>query len=71
MARTPSDPDSSTATVTLVVRKWIRATPERSFDAWTTPLALRKWWGPEGVECTEAEVDLRVGGHYRIANRFQ
>jgi uncharacterized protein YndB with AHSA1/START domain len=56
--------------ITLVVRKTIRATPERLFDAWTQPAQLRKWWGPGDVECTEAQIDLRVGGHYRIANRF-
>jgi uncharacterized protein YndB with AHSA1/START domain len=28
------------------------------------------WWGPPGVDCIEAQVDLRVGGAYRLANRF-
>ena len=56
--------------VTLVVRKTIPATPERLFAAWTEPEQLQKWWGPEGVTCIDPEVDLRVGGHYRIGNRF-
>ena len=56
--------------ITLIVRKTIPARPERLFDAWTQPAQLRQWWGPQDVECTEAQVDLRVGGHYRIANRF-
>lgn len=56
--------------ITLVVRRTIRATPERLFDAWTRPEELRKWWGPQGVTCIAAEVDLRVGGRYRIANQF-
>ncbi|MGH6923997.1 MAG: SRPBCC family protein [Propylenella sp.] len=47
----------------------IRAPRQFVFDAWTTPALLMKWWGPEGVECTAAEVDLREGGEYRIANR--
>jgi uncharacterized protein YndB with AHSA1/START domain len=55
---------------TLVVRRIIRATPERLFAAWTEPKHLLQWWGPEGVDCPVAEVDLRVGGAYRIANRF-
>jgi uncharacterized protein YndB with AHSA1/START domain len=54
----------------LVVRRLIAATPERLFDAWTRPQELRRWWGPESVSCTAAEVDLRVGGCYRIANQF-
>jgi uncharacterized protein YndB with AHSA1/START domain len=54
----------------LVVRKTIRATPERLFQAWTEPAQLRQWWGPEGVACVDPEVDLRVGGRYRIGNRL-
>jgi uncharacterized protein YndB with AHSA1/START domain len=38
------------------------------FDAWTRPELLRQWWGPAGVRCVGAEVDLRVGGAYRIGN---
>jgi uncharacterized protein YndB with AHSA1/START domain len=58
------------SSVTLVVRRTIRASAERLFDAWTQPAQLKKWWGPVSVECIDAEVELRVGGHYRIANRF-
>jgi len=57
--------------ITLVVRRTIRATPERLFDAWTQPTQLRQWWGPDDATCTDAQVDLRVGGQYRIANRFR
>lgn len=54
--------------ITLVVRRLIRASAERIFDAWTLPEHLRAWWGPRPVTCSGAEVDLRVGGRYRIAN---
>jgi len=54
----------------LVVRKTIQAPPERLFQAWTEPAQLREWWGPEGVACIGAEVDLRVGGRYRIGNQL-
>jgi uncharacterized protein YndB with AHSA1/START domain len=57
-------------TAVLIVRKSIRASPERVFDAWTQPEHLKLWWGPKSVECIDAEVDLRVGGGYRIANQF-
>jgi uncharacterized protein YndB with AHSA1/START domain len=63
------NPDSP-ATVVLIVRKTIRATPERLFDAWTQPEQLKKWWGPQSVLCSDAAVDLRIGGGYRIANQF-
>jgi uncharacterized protein YndB with AHSA1/START domain len=54
----------------LVVRRTIRASRERLFDAWTQPDKLKRWWGPQSVVCVDAEVDLRVGGRYRIANQF-
>lgn len=57
--------------ITLEVRKTIRATPQQLFDAWTQPAILRQWWGPKGVTCIDVQMDLRVGGSYRIANRFQ
>jgi len=56
--------------VTLVVRKTIRAKAERLFAAWTIPAQLKLWWGPQGVKCIDAEVDLRPGGRYRIANQL-
>jgi uncharacterized protein YndB with AHSA1/START domain len=56
--------------ITLVVRRTIRATPERLFDAWTRPEQLVEWWGPEGVTCIDPSVDVRVGGAYRIGNRL-
>ena len=70
MPQYPSDPGASPPTVTLIVRKTIRATPERLFDAWTRPEELKKWWGPQSVTCIDAAVDLTVGGGYRIANQF-
>jgi len=54
--------------VVLVVRRTIRASAGRLFEAWTQPEQLRVWWGPRPVTCVSAEVDLRVGGRYRIVN---
>ncbi|MGO8969934.1 MAG: SRPBCC family protein [Myxococcaceae bacterium] len=54
----------------LLVRRTIDAPAERLFRAWTEPDQLVKWWGPPPGRCSEAEVDLRVGGKYRIANAF-
>lgn len=63
-------PAEGAANVTLVVRRTIHARPEEVFAAWTEPVQLKRWWGPRPVICVDAEVDLRVGGHYRIANQF-
>ncbi len=54
----------------LVVRRRIAASPERLFEAWTTPEQLLSWWGPQPVRCSRADVDLRVGGAYRLDNRL-
>lgn len=57
-----------TSRVALVARRTIRASVGRVFEAWTQPEQLRAWWGPRPVTCSDAEVDLRVGGRYRIVN---
>jgi uncharacterized protein YndB with AHSA1/START domain len=56
--------------LSLEVRRVIRATADRVFEAWTQPSQLRQWWGPRDVTCTEAQIDLRVGGRYRIGNQY-
>jgi uncharacterized protein YndB with AHSA1/START domain len=57
-----------TSGIALVARRTVRAKVERVFDAWTRPEQLRAWWGPRPVTCSDAEVDLRVGGRFRIVN---
>ncbi len=59
----------ATAGLHLVARRHIAATPEEVFAAWTEPEQLKRWWGPAGITCPEAEIDLREGGRYRIADR--
>jgi uncharacterized protein YndB with AHSA1/START domain len=54
--------------IALVARRTIRASVQRVFDAWTRPEQLCAWWGPRPVTCSDAEVDLRVGGRFRILN---
>jgi uncharacterized protein YndB with AHSA1/START domain len=41
--------------------------PEKVWRAWTDPQALSQWFGHTNTEATVAEIDLRVGGRYRIA----
>lgn len=54
----------------LETRRVVAAPPERVLAAWTTPDEMRKWWGPANVKCIAAEIDLRVGGSYRIGNEL-
>ncbi|MGB1014427.1 MAG: SRPBCC family protein [Nannocystaceae bacterium] len=56
------------AELSLMVRRTIAASPERLFRAWTDPNQIVRWWGPKGTRCIAAEMDLRVGGGYRIGN---
>ena len=42
---------------------------ERVFRAWTDPAVLKHWWCPQGWVPAEIEMDLRVGGPYRIGMR--
>lgn len=56
--------------LSLTARRVVPAAPERVFRAWTDANELVKWFGPRGVACIGAEVDLRVGGQYRIGNRL-
>ena len=53
----------------LRVTRVVRASPARVFAAWTEAAHLRRWSCPEGVDVSDAEVDLRVGGAYRILMR--
>jgi len=59
---------SDVATDTVRLERTFEALAEEVFDAWTNPEVLRRWWaaGPS-YRATDAEVDLRVGGRYRLA----
>jgi uncharacterized protein YndB with AHSA1/START domain len=54
---------------TLNLRRIFKAPREKVFRAWTDPEELKTWWGPEGYVTPSAEVDLRVGGKYRLGMR--
>ena len=52
---------------TLKIRRTLNAPREVVFRAWTQPEQLRSWWGVRADYSTPiAEVDLRVGGKYRL-----
>lgn len=42
------------------------AARDRVWAAWTRPELLTQWWGPEKTFIPECEVDLRIGGQFRI-----
>ena len=51
----------------LTVIRFVAASPERLWRAWTTADELSGWLWPSSWETT-CEIDLRVGGRYRIAS---
>ena len=51
------------------IRRRFRSPRETVFRAWTQPEALMKWWFPSGWVPEEIELDLRVGGAYRVGMR--
>ena len=53
--------------LTLHMKRVVRAPRSLVFRALTEPDELAKWWGPHGFTAPSVEVDLRVGGSYRIA----
>ena len=59
----------TTAPTTLIMRHTFNAPIERVFDAWTTPEVMREFYCPGEIACTSIDVDLRVGGSYRIVMR--
>lgn len=43
------------------------AAPEKVWRAWTDPEAVKRWWGPGPQDPVSlAELDVRVGGRFRI-----
>ena len=51
----------------LTLTREYAAPPERLWRAWTDAKALKQWWGPgPGEPVSVAELDVRVGGRFRI-----
>jgi uncharacterized protein YndB with AHSA1/START domain len=48
------------------LQRTFAAPPDRVYRAWLDPEVLRRWMAPGALEVTRVEVDVRVGGHFRI-----
>lgn len=57
---------TSKPTRSLQVKRFIKSPPERIFAAWTNPEQIKHWFGPANCRVSEAQIDLRVGGAYRL-----
>jgi uncharacterized protein YndB with AHSA1/START domain len=52
----------------LVVTRTFNAPARIVFEAWTSPELFRRWWVPKsmGMSLRSCEMDVRVGGTYRL-----
>ena len=51
----------------LTLTREYAAPPEKVWRAWTDPQALKQWWTDSpGGKVSVAELDVRVGGRFRI-----
>jgi uncharacterized protein YndB with AHSA1/START domain len=53
----------------LVISRTFNAPARVVFEAWTKPELFMRWWAPKsiGVPLFSCEMDVRVGGGYRVA----
>jgi uncharacterized protein YndB with AHSA1/START domain len=52
----------------LVTTRVVDAPAHLVFEAWTTPALFKRWWAPKslGMSLASVEMDVRVGGGYRL-----
>ena len=50
----------------LSMVRMLEAPIERVFAAWTDPDQFGEWFGPHGMKTISCELDLRVGGTWRL-----
>jgi uncharacterized protein YndB with AHSA1/START domain len=53
----------------IAFQRLVNAPPEFVFRLYTESEHLRRWWGPRHLILTTCDIDLRVGGHYRMVQR--
>ena len=57
----------------LVVTRTVNAPARLVFEGWTKAERFRRWWVPEsyGLTLVSCELDVRVGGQYRLVFRHE
>lgn len=57
----------------VVITRLVNAPPHIVWKAWTSAGLFSKWWVPKSAQLNllSCEMDVRVGGGYRLVFRFQ
>jgi uncharacterized protein YndB with AHSA1/START domain len=53
----------------IVIERIVDAPPALVFQCWTDPRHLARWWAPLGFTNPVCELDVRIGGTWRIVMR--
>jgi uncharacterized protein YndB with AHSA1/START domain len=53
----------------LVTTRWLAASPDRVFAAFSDERQRDAWWGPHGFTTATLQSDLRAGGRWRLEMR--
>ena len=53
-----------TESLSLEIKRLIKAPRDRVYAAWTDPAQLKQWFGPENVQTRQLVADTRVGGKF-------
>jgi len=63
------DPLSNPMEREVIITRVLNAPRELVFQAWTDPVHMARWWGPKDWTNPVCELDVRVGGAWRIVMR--
>jgi uncharacterized protein YndB with AHSA1/START domain len=59
-------PEPGTQGTAVQLRRRIEAPRDAVYRAWTDPSWFRRWFGPRDVSIPHLDLDVRVGGKYRV-----
>lgn len=59
-------PDEAMTGAAMVLERTVDAPPELVWRMWTDPEHFRAWYGPVGVEVSDARMEVRVGGRREV-----
>ena len=51
----------------VILHRVLKATPEKVYRAFTDPNAMSFWLPPYGFLCTVHQMDVRIGGSYKMS----